>query len=353
MRRRPNSISIDARSEQVEVFVESSSSIIPGARFTAAALESGKHVTLMNAEIDLAFGPYFLDLARRNSVTFTSCDGDQHTVLKNVIDDMKLWGFELVMAGNIKGFLDRAADPVRIKPEADKRRLDYKMCTAYTDGTKLCIEMALIANALGLETTSPGMTGPRAGHVDEVLDLFDFPALWERRQPVVDYILGALPGGGVFAVGYQDQPFQSFMLNYYKMGPGPFYVFYRPYHLCHVESIASIVRPALDGFSLLQPDCGFQTDVFAYAKRDLRAGETLDGIGGHACYGLIENVGNRPHDGLQICLAEDLKLKHDVAANQPILLRDVEIERGREDFRLRRLALDVSGTRVAAAVAMS
>ena len=326
--------------EQVDVFVESSSSIIPGARFTTAALQSGKHVNLMNAEIDLVFGPYFLDLARKNGVTYTSCDGDQHTVLKNVIDDMSLWGFELVMAGNIKGFLDRSADPIRIKPEADKRRLDYKMCTAYTDGTKLCIEMALIANALGLETTKPGMTGPRANHVDEVLDLFDFEALWEKRQPVVDYILGALPGGGVYAVGYQDQPFQSFMLNYYKMGPGPFYVFYRPYHLCHVESIASIVRPALDGFSLLQPDHGFRTDVFAYAKKDLRAGEMLDGIGGHACYGLIENVNNKPHDGLEICLAEDLTLKHDVQANQMIRMSDVQVEAERDDFKLRRLALE-------------
>ena len=329
--------------EQVDVFVESSSSIIPAARFTVAALETAKHVNLMNAEIDLVFGPHFLDLARRNGVTYTSCDGDQHTVLKNLIDDMTLWGFDLVMAGNVKGFLDRTADPVRIKPEADKRRLDYKMCTAYTDGTKLCIEMALIANALGLETSRPGMTGPRAGHVDEVLDLFDFEALWQSRQPVVDYVLGALPGGGVYAVGYQDQPFQSFMLDYYKMGPGPFYVFYRPYHLCHVESIASIVRPALDGLSLLQPDHGFRTDVFAYAKKDLRAGEVLDGIGGHACYGLIENMNNRPHKGLQICLAEDLTLKHDVKANQPILLADVAADDERDDFKLRRLALQTCG----------
>lgn len=332
-----------ARCEQVDVFVESTSSISAGANFTVAAIESGKHVNLMNAEIDLVFGPYFLQLARRHGVTYTSCDGDQHTVLKNVIDDMTLWGFELVMAGNIKGFLDRTADPIRIKPEAEKRRLDYKMCTAYTDGTKLCIEMALIANALGLKTTKPGMTGPQAKHVDEVLGLFDFDALWEKRQPVVDYVLGALPGGGVYAVGYQDHPFQSFMLNYYKMGPGPFYLFYRPYHLCHVESIASIVRPALDGFSLLQPDHGFRTDVFAYAKKDLRAGEMLDGIGGHTCYGLIENVNNKVHGGLEICLAEHLPLKRDIKANRPIMLSDVDIDAERDDFRLRTLALRAVG----------
>jgi predicted homoserine dehydrogenase-like protein len=264
-------------------------------------------------------------------------------VLKGVIDDMTLWGFDLVMAGNIKGFLDRTADPISIKPEADKRRLDYRMCTAYTDGTKLCVEMALIANALGLDTTVPGMLGPRAQHVDEVTGLFDFAALWQDRQPVVDYILGARPGGGVFAVGYQDHPFQAFMLDYYKMGPGPFYVFYRPYHLCHVESLASIVRPALDGTSLLQPDHGFRTDVFAYAKRDLRAGEMLDGMGGHTCYGLIENVGNRPHPGLEICLAHDLPVTRDIKAGEAILLDDVRVAPDREDFRFRKLALAAAG----------
>ena len=343
---------LTASSPSVDILVEGSSAIAPGAAFVIRAIETGKHVVLMNAEIDLAFGPYFQALAARQGVVVTSCDGDQHGVLKNLIDDMNLWGFETVMAGNIKGYLDRYADPVMIAPEADKRRLDYKMCTAYTDGTKLCIEMALIANALGLNTPRPGMTGPRAEHVDEVLNLFDFEALWADRQGVVDYILGARPGGGVYAVGYHDQPFQSFMMNYYKMGDGPFYVFYRPYHLCHVESIASIVMPALADKALLTPAYGIQTDTFAYAKKDLAAGEMLDGIGGHACYGLIENVADAAaHPGLQICLAEDLRMARPVKKDQPILLTDVVVDPTRDDFRLRRLAVEAAAAGVTPAEA--
>ena len=135
----------------------------------------------MNAEIDLLFGPYFAELAEANGVVCTSIDGDQYGVLKHLIDDFELWGFQPVMAGNIKGFLDRYANPTKIIAEADKRRLDYKMCTSYTDGTKLNIEMAIIANAFGMRTIKPGMTGPCADRVTEVFDLFDFEKNWSDK----------------------------------------------------------------------------------------------------------------------------------------------------------------------------
>ena len=133
--------------------------------FAIYALAERKHLVLMNAEIDLIYGPYLLELAQRRGVTYTSCDGDQHGVIKRLVDDLRLWGFQLVMAGNIKGFLDRYSNPKKIVPEADKRNLDYKMATAFTDGTKLNIEMALVANALGLRVHKPGMHGPDAGNV--------------------------------------------------------------------------------------------------------------------------------------------------------------------------------------------
>ncbi len=326
--------------EGVDVVIESSSAIGPAARFALAALESRKHLVLMNSEIDLAFGPYFAKLARDNGVVYTSCDGDQHGVLKHLVDELTLWGFDLVMAGNIKGFLDRTANPTSIVPEADKRNLDYRMCTAYTDGTKLSIEMALLANALGLATPVPGMLGPRAGHVREALTLLDVPALWEKHGPFVDYVLGAQPDGGVFAVGHGDHPYQRGMMAYYKMGPGPFYLFYRPYHLCHVEAMACIAEAALDGRSLLEPAAGFRTNVFAYAKRDLEAGEVLDGIGGYRCYGMIDNCGpGGLHPGLPVCLAEGVALQRDVPRGEPIALADVAYDPGAFEFSLFRLAL--------------
>ena len=94
-----------------------------------------------------------------------------------------------------------------------------------------------------------------------------------------------------------------------------------------------IVQAAVDGCSLLEPVYGFKTNVFAYAKRDLRAGEKLDGIGGYTCYGLIDNCSGG-HPGLPICLAEDVVLRHDIAADSPILLSDVESTVSRSDFDL-------------------
>ena len=334
---------LPARADLVDVFIDASNAILAAGRFCATALEHGKHLIMMNAEADLAFGPYFMQRAIANDVTYASCDGDQHGVIKRLVDDLTLWGFDLVMAGNIKGYLDRYANPTMIIPEADKRNLDYKMCTAYTDGTKLGIEMALLANALGLKTAVPGMYGPRASHVLEALDLFDLDAIRSRHGAVVDYVLGAEPNGGVFAVGYCDHPYQKQMMAYYKMGPGPYYVFYRPYHLCHVEAMDAVAAAHLDGRSLLQPRYGLRADVYAYAKRDLRRGERLDGIGGYACYGLLENRSdNEAAPGLPMCLAEDVHLRRDVKKDEKILLADVVYDPERLDFDLYRRAREVA-----------
>jgi predicted homoserine dehydrogenase-like protein len=130
------------------------------------------------------------------------------------------------------------------------------------------------------------------------------------------------------------------MMKYYKMGDGPFYLFYRPYHLCHVEAMRCIAEAVLDGVSLLEPSCGFRTNVIAYAKRDLTAGTVLDGIGGHACYGMIENCGpNGQGDGLPICLSEEVALIRDVPQGRRIGWADVIIDPARTDFELYRKAL--------------
>jgi predicted homoserine dehydrogenase-like protein len=324
-----------ARCELVDALVDATNSIIPAAQVAITALEHRKHLILMNSEIDLVFGPHLLRLARETNVTYASCDGDQHGVIKQLIDDLRLWGFDLVMAGNIKGFLDRYADPSKIVPEADKRGLGYKMATAYTDGTKLCIEMALVANACGLSTSVPGMQGPRAQDVHEVFDIFDLDGIQRSGRPVVDYILGAEPAGGVFVIGYCEHAYQRAMLAYYKMGKGPFYLFYRPYHLCHVEAMAGIAAACLDGRSVLKPDHGLRTNVYAYAKRPLRKGESLDGPGGFTCYGLIENREGKTCDtGLPICLADNVVLTRDIPRDGRIGVDDIRHDAARLDFDL-------------------
>lgn len=324
-----------ARCERADALIEATGAIGEAGQFAEAAIEAGTHVGMMNAEADLAFGPYLMQRADEEEVTYTSIDGDQHGVIRRLVNELELWGFDLVMAGNMKGYLDRYANPTSIIPEADKRDFDYRMCTSFTDGTKLCVEMALLANALGLEAAVPGMHGPQADHVTEVPDVFALEEIYAEHGAVVDYILESEPGGGVFAVGYSDDPYLQEEMQTYKMGDGPFYVFYRPYHLCHVEALRSVAEAVLDGQPLLRPDRGFQTNVYAYAKRDLEAGETLDGIGGYCCYGLIENTdeqGDQP--GVPICLIEGAELTRDVSRDEKIQASDVRIDPQRPDVQM-------------------
>lgn len=324
---------------EIEAVIEATGTIIPAAKYSLKALNAGKHLILMNSEIDLIFGPYLSRLADQHNVVCTSCDGDQYGALKHIIDDLKFWGFELVMAGNIKGFLDRYANPTSIIPEADKRNLDYKACASYTDGTKLNIEMALISNALGLKTKIPGMYGPVCKDISDVSEVFNFKKLWSDRKPFIDYILGANPGGGVFAIGYCNNPYQRDMLKYYKMGNGPFYTFYRPYHLCHIEAMSVIFDAVLKNKNFLQPEFGLVTNVYAYAKKDLKKGDELDGIGGYNCYGLVENCNDQGDlSGIPICLADQVFLKRDIKKDQKIFLNDVLFDFDRLDFKLFALA---------------
>jgi predicted homoserine dehydrogenase-like protein len=205
--------------ESVDVLVEATNSVAAAARAVDAALRMKIDAVLMNAEVDCLLGPLLHRVAGDAGAVVTSDAGDQHGVLMRVIEEVQLWGFEVVMAGNIKGFLDRSATPVSIAEEARMRNLNPVMCAAYTDGTKLNIEMALVANATGLVPARRGMVGPTARHVREVFQKFELERL--RGPGVVDYILGAEPGGGVFVVGYCEEPVQREYLSYYKMGDGP------------------------------------------------------------------------------------------------------------------------------------
>jgi predicted homoserine dehydrogenase-like protein len=157
--------------------------------------------------------------------------------------------------------------------------------------------MALVANATGLVPWVPGMEGPPARDVHDVLRLFDFRKYGD--QGVVDYILGAHPGGGVFVVGHCEDPLQRRYLQCYKLGDGPFYLFYRPYHLCHLETPWAIAQAVLDRRAVLRPTFGRVADVYASAKADVAAGATIPhGIGGDQFYGLIRRSAEADREGL-------------------------------------------------------
>ena len=321
---------IEKHAGRMDVFVEATNTIGPAADYCLAALEAGAHVVLMNAEVDLMLGRYLARIGEEKGLVVTSDAGDQHGVLVRMCEEIEMWGFDLVQVGNIKGFLDRYATPESIRDEAEQRHLSPVQCCAYTDGTKLSIEMALVANATGTIPLQPGMVGPVCDSVNEVLDYFNFDQYGDQGR--VDYILKAVPGGGVYVVARSDDPLQARYMDYYKMGKPPYYVFYRPYHLCHLETPRAIALAALWDKPVLTQEHGRLTDVFTYAKRDLKAGELIEeGIGGDAVYGLIDATANgEANDQIPIGLLEPSgeekgRVKRDVAKDQIVTFADIEL----------------------------
>jgi predicted homoserine dehydrogenase-like protein len=326
-----------AASGLVHVMIESSNAVLQGALHALKAIQNHQHVVMMNFEAEMMYGPVLLKAAQEEGVVYTCADGDQPTVIKRLIDDIELWGLDIVMAGNIKNYLDRYTDPVKIAPEADKRTLDHKMCSSYTDGTKLCVEMAVLANAINGKTAVPGMFGHRMKHVNEIFNHINFDEVWDRKHPLVDYVLGGEPKGGVFVVAHTADKFQQYTFNWFPpdVGPGPYFIFSRPYHLGHIEAMHCVAEAYLDGTARLQPIYGMRTNVHTYAKRDLKAGDRLDGMGGFNSYGLVENLDEHVDSpGLPILLNDNLKVIRDISKDERIGLNDVEFNAHDKAFQL-------------------
>ena len=271
-----------------DVLIEATNSVVAAHDYCMAAIERKVHCVLMNAEVDLMLGHLLRDAAARHGVVVTSDAGDQHGVLARMMEEIEMWGFEIVQAGNMKGFLDRYRTMEGSVEIARSLNLTTRQCLAYTDGSKLNIEMSLIANEHGLTPFVPGMQGPRAERMEDVIDLFDFDAYGGQGR--VDYILGARQhGGGVYVVGRCDDAFKRGYLGYYKVtGRHPYYVFLRPYHLCHLETTRAVAMAALYGKAVIGLRKGRVTDCYAHAKKPLQPGDTIGhAIGSDEVYGLI------------------------------------------------------------------
>jgi len=300
-----------------DILIEATATVLEAALLVSRALERKIHVVLMNSEVDQTFGRLLSKKAQDNRVILTSDAGDQHGVLVRTADHVRSMGFEIVVAGNNKGFLDRYANPESIREEAARRRLSLSQCTAYTDGTKLAIEMALVANALRLDLLQTGMVGPKVHSVEGALQALDLAHARELGG-VVDYVLGAEPGGSVFVIGYSDDPEDQFYMDYYKMGKGPYYLFLRPYHLCHFET-PSTIRTLVKYREPVLVQERRVLEVGCRAKVAIPAGTKLEGIGGHHVYGILEEPGKLP-----IGMIEDTLLLKSKKRDEAISWDDVE-----------------------------
>ncbi|MGH7927156.1 MAG: NAD(P)H-dependent oxidoreductase [Candidatus Binatia bacterium] len=320
------------RTASIEAILEATGEVEFGARTAIAAIEGRKHLVLVNAELDATVGPILKVLADRAGVVMANSDGDEPAVAMNLLRFVRSIGYRPVLAGNIKGFYDRHRNPDTQRGFAIEHGQGPKVVTSAADGSKLSVEATVLANASGFSVAKRGMIGPRCNHVKDVLDVFDLDAI--LQNPIVDYVLGAEPGSGAFVVGFDDDKERRAYMNYFKMGEGPFHVFYRPFHLTHLEAPLSVARAVLFGDSAISPLGPPRTEVVTYAKVDLAGGTTLDGIGGFTCYGLVDNI-DAVQGLLPMGLSDGAVLKRAIAADSPIRSEDVEVPPGRIVDRLR------------------
>ncbi len=318
----------------IDLVVEVTGAMTYGTKVILDALRAGRHVVSMNAEVDALLGHHLEKVALDSGATYTIADGDQPGVLLRMIDEARLLGLAPTIALNCKRNLDPHQSPEDSRPFAERDGTSVEMTTAFGDGTKMHIENVVTANLSGLVPAPLGTPGIRTTLADVAQDVPGSGI----RDGSVHFTLGGDFGGGVLVLASTPDPeFDGPYLRYGKLGNGPWYPLFRPYHLIHMEAILTMEQVLAGGPALGSRNRDPVATCIAVAKRDLRAGEHLDGIGGATCYGLGAAT-TESGDLLPIGLAAHAQLRRDVPIDRPIGLDDVEIEEDAELVRLYRIA---------------
>lgn len=324
------------RSDYVDIIVDVTGSVEFGLHVALEAMKHGKHVVMMNAELDATLGPLLQVYARRYGVTLSACDGDEPGLQMNLYRWVKGLGLIPRVVGNIKGLQDRYRNPTTQAGFAKKWGQNPAMVTSFADGSKISFEQTIVANATGFRVRSRGMSRglEYKGDIMKIGELYDIDELREVGG-IVDYVVGT-PLTKVYCLAEHPDPKQQHYLSLYKMGDGPLYSFFVPYHLVHFEVPFSIARVALFGDGLATPLGGPVVEVCAVAKRDLNAGEVLDDYGMYMTYGEATNAREMWEKRyLPEGLVADCRLVRPVPRDQVITYDDVVLPSGRlaDEFR--------------------
>lgn len=314
----------------IDVVVDVTGAVELGAHVALSCFEHGKHLVLLNAEVDATVGPELARRADAAGVVYTGADGDQPGVEMNLFRFVRGIGLTPLVCGNIKGLQDPYRTPTTQAAFAEKWGQDPHMVTSFADGTKISVEQAVVANATGMTVHRRGMLGrDHHEHVDTLTGRYDVDEL-RALGGAVDYVVGAQPGPGVYVLATHDDPRQRHYLNLYKLGEGPLYSFYTPYHLCHFEVPNTVARAALLGEAALKPLGAPSVEVITTAKTDLAAGTVLDGLGGYHYYGQAERADVTAGERLlPVGVALGCRLRRDVPRDTVLTYDDVEVPQGR------------------------
>lgn len=328
-----------AKANTIHAIVDATGVPEVGAKLALVAIENRKHIIMLNVEADSVIGPILYKYAKEAGVIYTGTAGDEPGAVMELYDFAKRLGFEVLAMGKGKNNpLDVEANPDSVQEDAFKKALNPRMLTGFIDGTNTMIEMTCIANATGF------IPDIRGGHgIDSnIEDLVDFFKLKEEggilnSYQVVDYVRGIAPG--VFLIFTTDLEDIHDQLRYLNMGEGPNYVLYRPYRLTSLETPNSIFEACLNHKPTIAPTKGLVADTIAIAKKDLKAGERLDGIGGFTVYGSIEKYKVAKEENLVPIglIDEKAKALKAIKKGQAITYDMIELNTSTEIYRLRKL----------------
>jgi predicted homoserine dehydrogenase-like protein len=308
-----------------------------GAQAAVRSILNGKHVVMLTDETDAAVGPCLGLLASQSGVVYSGAAGDEPGAIMELYDFARSLGFDIVAAGKGKNNpLDRTATPESLAAEAEQKDLNPEIYTAFVDGTNSMLEMTMVANAAGLGVDTRGLHGPEVGSVSELSDVFDTESGVLTNSGVVDYALGGGVAPGVFLVVTTDDQTVREDLEYLKMGSGPNYVLHRTYHIPTIEPLLTAARAELYDTANLIPQEP-TVDTVTVAKRDLSAGEEVDGIGGSTVYGLVENADVAADENLvPVSLVAGATVERSVEQGEALTYGDVSLRQG-ELYHLRQL----------------
>ncbi|WP_066186723.1 NAD(P)-dependent oxidoreductase [Gracilibacillus timonensis] len=282
--------SVEELINSCQLVVECSGDVLYGTEVIDQAIKAAIPVITMNAELQVTTGSYF---ARRGFIT--EAEGDQPGCLAALHENVVQMGFEPLVYGNIKGFLKLDPNLKDMEYFSKKNGVRLGMTTSFTDGTKVQIEQAFVANGLGAGIAVDGLLAPQTDDLNKVGEELAMTA--ERLgYPISDFVIAPKAPPGVFIMATHD-PRQKDALRYYKMGEGPYYTLLQNYHLCHLEIMKTIKRVIHGGGILLNNGITPSVSVAAVAKRTLQIGEQVTkGIGSFQVRGeAVKIAGNEAH----------------------------------------------------------
>lgn len=299
-----------------------------GAILAEGAIENKKHMINLNVEADAVIGPILYKKACENGVVYTGSSGDEPGAIMELADFAKAIGFKILAVGKGKNNpLNVYATEDDLREEALSKGLYPKILTSFVDGTNTMLELTCVANSIGFV---PDKLGGHGIHTTLETITKDFSLKQEGgvldSYGIVDYAFGIAPG--VFVIVTHDAKEVHDLMNYVSMGEGPNYVLYRPFHLTSLETPISIFNAIVENTETISPKKGQIADTITVAKRDLKAGKTLEGIGGKDVYGqIIDHKIQREKNLLPIGLiTKETKLKKDVKKGSLLTYNDVILE---------------------------